>query len=227
MNSLEEKDAKYEFHRLYRNLYNVEFYLIAYNNIYAKEGNMTKGNDDLTIDGMSIERINNIIERIKDLSYTPNPARRVYIPKKNGKKRPLGIPSIDDKLVQEVLRMILESIYDKNFSDKSHGFRPNRSCHTALEQFQKLATGAKWWIEGDIEGFFDNIDHQTLIGILRRRIKDERFIQLIQKFLKAGYMEEWTFHKTISGTPQGGIISPILANIYLNELDEFVEELKK
>jgi len=227
LNSLEGKDANYNFHRLYRNLYNIEFYLGAYNNIYAKEGNMTKGNDNQTIDGMSIERIEKIIEKIKDLSYMPNPARRVYIPKKTGKERPLGIPSMDDKLVQEVLRMILESIYDKNFSDKSHGFRPNRSCHTALEQFQALATGSKWWVEGDIEGFFDNIDHQILITILRRKIKDERFIQLIQKFLKAGYMEEWTFHKTISGTPQGGIISPILANIYLNELDELVEEFKK
>ncbi len=199
---------------------------MAYNNIYAKEGNMTMGSDGNTIDGMSLARIDAIIETLKDESYKPKPARRVYIPKKNGKKRPLGIPSIDDKLVQEVIRMILESIYDNKFSDSSHGFRPNRSCHTALKQFKTLGTGSKWWVEGDIEGFFDNIDHNTLVNILRERIKDEKFIRLIYKFLKAGYLEEWKYHKTISGTPQGGIISPTLANIYLDKLDKYVEKFK-
>lgn len=227
LNSLEGKDENYVFHRLYRNLFNKDFYLIAYDNIYAKEGNMTEGSDGKTIDGMSLSRIEKIINKLQDQSYQPNPARRTYIPKKNGKLRPLGIPSIDDKLVQEVLRMILNSIYDKHFSDRSHGFRPNRSCHTALEQVQATFTGAKWWVEGDIEGFFDNIDHHVLINILRRRIKDERFINLIWKFLKAGYIEDWQFNNTYSGTPQGGIISPILANIYLNELDRYVEEYKE
>lgn len=227
LDNLNVKDDKYVYHRLYRNLLNKEFFLMAYNNIYAKEGNMTEGSDKNTIDGMSLARIDNIIERLKDESYQPNPARRVYIPKKNGKKRPLGIPSIDDKLVQEVIRLILESIYDNKFSDRSHGFRPNRSCHTALKQFKALGTGSKWWIEGDIEGFFDNIDHHTLINILRERIKDEKFIRLIFKFLRAGYLEDWKYHKTISGTPQGGIISPLLANIYLDKLDKFVEDYKR
>lgn len=226
MDSLNDKDEKYVYHRLYRNLFNREFFLMAYNNIYAKEGNMTKGSDENTIDGMSMARIDKIIDTLKDESYQPQPAKRVYIPKKNGKKRPLGIPSIDDKLVQEVVRLILESIYDNKFSDRSHGFRPNRSCHTALKQFKSLGTGAKWWIEGDIEGFFDNIDHHTLINILREKIKDEKFIRLIYKFLRAGYLEEWKYHKTISGTPQGGIISPILANIYLDKLDRYIEEYK-
>lgn len=227
LDSLNDKDNKYVYHRLYRNLFNKEFFLMAYNNIYAKEGNMTEGSDNNTIDGMSMVRIDNIIEQLKDESYQPKPARRVYIPKKNGKKRPLGIPSIDDKLVQEVIRLILESIYDKKFSDRSHSFRPNRSCHTALKQFKALATGSKWWIEGDIEGFFDNINHHTLVTILRERIKDEKFIRLIYKFLRAGYLEEWKFHKTISGTPQGGIISPILANIYLDKLDNYIEDYKR
>lgn len=169
LDSLNDKDEKYVYHRLYRNLFNREFFLMAYNNIYAKEGNMTKGSDENTIDGMSMARIDKIIDTLKDESYQPQPAKRVYIPKKNGKKRPLGIPSIDDKLVQEVVRLILESIYDNKFSDRSHGFRPNRSCHTALKQFKSLGTGAKWWIEGDIEGFFDNIDHHTLINILREK----------------------------------------------------------
>jgi group II intron reverse transcriptase/maturase len=216
----------YIFQRLYRNLYNIEFYLTAYAKIYSKEGNMTEGADGQTIDGMSLERIEKLIEKLKDYSYQPKPSKRVYIPKKNGDKRPLGIPSFEDKLIQEVVRMILESIYEKNFSEMSHGFRPERSCHTALAQVRDRFTGAKWFIEGDIKGFFDNIDHHTLIGILKRKIDDEHFINLIWKFLKAGYLEEWQYHKTYSGTPQGGVISPILSNIYLNELDNFIKTYK-
>lgn len=226
LNSLSSKslDKNYRYQKLYRNLYNQEFYLIAYSKIYANEGNMTKGTDDKTIDGMSLDRIEKIINSLKDESYQPKPAKRVYIPKKNGSKRPLGIPSFDDKLLQEVVRMLLESIFEKSFSDKSHGFRPQRSCHTALNQVQKDFIGVRWFIEGDIKGFFDEIDHHILIKLLRKRIKDEKFIRLIWKFLKAGYIENWVYHKTYSGTPQGGIISPILSNIYLNELDEYMEE---
>ncbi len=212
------------FERLYRNLYNIEFYYMAYDNIYAKEGNMTEGTDGKTIDGMGNERINKLIKSIKDQTYQPNPAKRKYIPKKNSdKKRPLGIPSTDDKLVQEVVRNILESIYESRFSENSHGFRPNRSCHTALNQIAKQ-NGIKWYVEGDIKGFFDNIDHHVLINILRRKIKDEKFINLIWKFLRAGYLEDWKFNNTYSGTPQGGIISPILANIYLHEFDKYMSK---
>lgn len=188
---------------------------------------MTKGTDQKTIDGMSIKRIDNLISKLRDESYQPQPSRRTYIPKKNGKMRPLGIPSFDDKLVQEVMRMILESIYEGSFSKNSHGFRPNRSCHTALNQIQVTFTGVKWFIEGDIKGFFDNINHNKMIEILSERIQDERFLRLIRKFLRAGYMEEWTYHNTYSGTPQGGIISPILANIYLDKLDSFLNSLKE
>ena len=205
-------------------LYNEEMYLTAYQNIYSNDGSMTKGNDNQTVDGMSIERIRKIILSLKDESYQPKPARRTYIPKKNGKMRPLGIPSFDDKLLQEVIRMILEAIYEGHFEDTSHGFRTSRSCHTALNQIQKTFTGAKWFIEGDIKGFFDNINHNTLIGILKERINDERFLRLIRKFLNAGYIENWTFYNTYSGTPQGGIISPILANIYLDKFDKYVSE---
>lgn len=185
---------------------------------------MTKGSDSQTIDGMSLKRIENLIDALKNETYQPKPARRTYIPKKNGKMRPLGIPSFNDKLVQEVLRMMLGAIYEGSFENTSHGFRPKRSCHTALIQVQKNFTAAKWFIEGDIEGFFDNISHDVLIGILRERIADDRFIRLMWKFLKAGYIEDWTFHKTYSGTPQGGIISPILANIYLDKLDKYMKE---
>ncbi|KAI5912256.1 reverse transcriptase domain-containing protein, partial [Thauera sp. 2A1] len=171
---------------------------------------MTKGADNATIDHMSISRIEKLIISLKDESYQPIPSRRVYIPKKNGKKRPLGIPTFNDKLLQEVVRMILEAIYEGSFDNNSHGFRPKRSCHTALQQIQKSFNGTRWFIEGDIKGFFDNINHNTLIDILRKRIDDERFLRLIRKFLNAGFIENWVFNKTYSGTPQGGIISPIL-----------------
>lgn len=227
LNSLASKSLKpnYKYKRIYRNLYNPQFFLMAYSKIYAKEGNMTEGTDNQTIDGISLERINNLIESLKDLSYKPKPARRVYIPKTNEDKRPLGIPSVDDKLVQEVIRSILENIFERNFSEKSHGFRPNKSCHTALCQVEKDFKGTRWFVEGDIKSFFDNIQHGILINLLRKRIEDEKFIQLIWKFLKAGYLENWKFHKTYSGMPQGGIISPILSNIYLHELDRYVENL--
>ena len=183
--SSHSKVSDYKYERIYRILFNEEMFMLAYERIKSKPGNMTPGTDGLTIDGMTIDRIGKLIESLKNESYSPQPAKRVYIPKKNGKKRPLGIPTIEDKLVQEVTRMI---------------------------------------IEGDIKGFFDNIHHATLIDILRMRIADERFIRLIWKFLRAGYLEEWYFNKTYSGTPQGGIVSPILANIYLDQFDKYMKE---
>ena len=226
LNSLRthSKDKTYRYERVYRLLYNKELYYAAYQNIYANPGNMTKGVDNSTADGMTLTRIDQLIEALKDESYKPKPARRAYIPKKNGKKRPLGVQSFDDKLLQEVVRMVLESIYEDDFEDCSCGFRPGRSCHTALQYIQKRFTGARWFIEGDIKGFFDNIDHETLIRIMEKRIHDDRFLRLIRKFLNAGYMEQGQTYKTYSGTRQGGIISPILANIYLNELDKYVME---
>ena len=226
LNSLNEhsKDSSYKFERLYRLLFNEELFYVAYQKIASNGGSTTKGSDGRSIDGMSLARIETLIASLKDESYQPHPSRRVHIPKKNGKTRPLGIPAFEDKLVQEVVRMILEAIYEGHFETTSHGFRPKRSCHTALLHIQKTFNGAKWFIEGDIKGFFDNIDHDVLVGILRERISDDRFIRLIRKFLKAGYVEDWTFHNTYSGMPQGGIVSPILANIYLDKLDKYVKE---
>ena len=197
----------------------------AYANIYANKGAITTGIDSVTQDGFSTERATNLIGLIVDKKYRPKPVRRTEIPKGDGKTRPLGLPSGDDKLVQEVIRMILEQIYEPIFSINSHGFRPKKSVHTALDRIQRLWTGTKWFVNIDIKGYFDNIDHETLICILEKRIDDKRFISLIKLFLKAGYMEDFTFHKTYSGTPQGGIVSPILANIYLHELDEKVKEI--
>jgi len=220
------QDKTYRFQRLYRNLYNPEFYLLAYRNIYANDGSMTPGVDGTTMDGMGAKRVARIITALRSESYQPRPARRTYIEKQNNskKKRPLGILSGDDKLVQEVVRMLLESIYEPVFSQHSHGFRPNKSCHTALLELQYTGTGSNWFIEGDITACFDSFEHHTLIELLRRRIDDEKFIALMWKFLKAGYMEQWRYYDTFTGTPQGSGMSPILANIYLHELDTFLEE---
>ena len=215
------------FTRLYRYLLRPDIYFTAYQHLYANKGADTKGVNDDTADGFSEEYVTAIIEALKTESYQPKPVRRTYIQKKNGKLRPLGLPVFADKLVQEVIRMILEAIYEPVFSDYSHGFRPGRSCHTALTMVKREFTGSRWFIEGDIKGCFDNIDHTVLISVLNRKIKDARFINLIRKFLKSGYMEDWKYHESYSGCPQGGIISPILANIYLNELDKYVIRLKE
>ena len=224
-NSGEHPDGIYT--RLYRYLLREDIYLNAYKNLYANNGAGTKGTDDDTADGFSVEYVQKIISELKNQTYSPKPVRRTYRKKPNGKMRPLGIPSFRDKLVQDVIRQILESIYEPIFSEHSHGFRPNRSCHTALKEMSRTFRSTKWFIEGDIKGCFDNIDHSVLLGLLSEKIKDSKFINLIGKFLKAGYMEDWNYHKTYSGTPQGGILSPILANIYLHELDKKVEEIKK
>ena len=215
------------FTRLYRYLLRPDIYYVAYQHLYSNKGAGTKGVTDDTADGFSEIYIENIIEALKNEMYQPKPVRRTYIKKSNGKMRPLGLPVFTDKLIQEAIRMILEAIYEPIFSDYSHGFRPVRSCHTALAQIKKEFTGARWFIEGDIKGCFDNINHAVLAEIINQKIKDARFLKLIRLFLKAGYMEDWKYHETYSGCPQGGIISPILANIYLNELDRHVMKIKK
>lgn len=209
---------------LYRTLYDKELWMRAYANIYANDGATTKGTDEVTLDGTSEERIDALIESLRHGTYEPKPVRRTYIPKANGKERPLGVPSGDDKLLQEVARILLERIYEPVFSDHSHGFRKGRSCHTALKNVVYWS-GATWLIDVDVKGFFDSLDHDLLLDLLRKRIDDNRFVKLIRMLLKAGYMEDWKYSKTYSGTPQGGVISPILANIYLHELDTFMEKI--
>jgi group II intron reverse transcriptase/maturase len=208
--------------RVYRSLFNPELYRLAYANLYSNQGAMTRGVTDKTVDEMSLAKIDSIIGEIRNERYRWTPVRRTYIPKTNGKMRPLGIPTWRDKLVQEVIRLILETYYEPQFSDSSHGFRPERGCHTALNMVQRSWKGTKWFVEGDIKGCFDNIDHSVLLNVLRERIQDGRFIALVEGLLKAGYLEDWKLNRTYSGTPQGGVVSPILANIYLTELDKFV-----
>lgn len=215
------------FTRLYRYLLREDIYYTAYKNLYVNAGAATKGIDDDTADGFGANYVSDIIESLKNLEYSPKPVRRTYIPKHNGKLRPLGIPSFRDKLIQDAIRQILEAIYEPIFNENSHGFRPGRSCHTAFDRIKYGFNGTKWFIEGDIKGCFDNIDHKVLLKILSEKVKDSKLINLIGAFLKAGYMEEWKYFQTYSGTPQGGILSPILANIYLHELDKKVAEIKQ
>jgi group II intron reverse transcriptase/maturase len=208
---------------LYRQMFNRDLYLLAYGRIYANQGAMTPGASAETADGMSEDKIDQIIEAMRYERYRFSPARRVYIPKKNGKLRPLGLPSWSDKLVGEVVRLLLEAYYEPTFSDHSHGFRPRRGCHTALRDVERTWTGTKWFIEGDISDCFGSLDHEIMVRILSEKIHDNRFLRLIKQMLKAGYLEDWKYHETLSGSPQGGVVSPILSNIYLHKLDVYVE----
>jgi RNA-directed DNA polymerase len=199
---------------------------LAYINLYSNKGAITKGVDeDDTLDGMSTERIHKLIQSLRNDTYRPKPVKRVPIPKKDGTMRPLGVPSGEDKVVQMAMKIILEHIYEPVFSKHSHGFRPEKSCHTALRQIKHNFTSIKWFGEADIEGFFDNVNHNILIDLLKRKVDDRRFIKLLYRFLKAGYMEDWKWNPNYSGMPQGGVISPTLSNIYLHELDVFMENL--
>lgn len=209
--------------RVYRHLFQTDLFLMAYGKIYRNTGAMTHGVTDETPDGMSLEKIAAIIKALRFERYHWLPARRTYIPKKNGKKRPLGMPVWSDKLVQEVIRLILEAYYEPTFSDHSHGFRPERGCHTALREIYSTWHGTTWFIEGDISQCFDKLDHRLLLQTISEKIHDGRFIKLLRELLDAGYMEEWTYHRTLSGVPQGGIVSPLLTNILLDKLDKFVE----
>jgi group II intron reverse transcriptase/maturase len=225
LNVLRERGRKgLPCEQLYRQLFNKDLYYLAYGNIYSNKGSMTPGASEETADGMSEEKIEQIIGLMRQEKYRFSPARRVYIPKKNGKLRPLGMPTWSDKLVGEVVRLLLEAFYEPQFSDTSHGFRKFRGCHTALREINNTWTGTAWFVEGDISDCFGSLDHEILLGILAEKIRDNRFLRLIRNMLKAGYLEDWTYRDTLSGVPQGGTMSPILSNVYLDKLDKFVEQ---
>lgn len=216
-----------ELRKVYRNIQDRELFLVAYGKLYANKGATTPGVDPTdTVDGMSLERIDRIIEALKTGTYQWQPVRRTEIPKKRNRnaKRPIGSPIWSDKMLQEVIRLVLEAYYEPQFSAHSHGFRPGRGCHTALREIYATWKGTKWFIEGDIKGFYDNIDFDILLKIIGRSIKDERFLKLLKEMFQAGYVQDWKYHQTYSGVPQGGVVSPILSNILLNELDQFVEK---
>jgi group II intron reverse transcriptase/maturase len=209
---------------LYRQLFNPGLYLMAYGRLYSNHGAMTPGADGETADGMSLGKIGRIIDAVRHERYGFLPARRVYIPKKQGTKlRPLGLPSWTDKLVGEVVRLLLEAYYEPRFSPRSHGFRPGRGCHTALTEVANHWTGTTWFIEGDIADCFGSLDHDVMLSILAEHLHDNRFLRLVRSMLQAGYLEDWEYHATLSGCPQGGVTSPVMSNIYLDRLDRFVE----
>lgn len=208
---------------LYRQLFNPQMYLLAYGRIYSNKGAMTPGVTQETVDGMSLGKIGRIIDAMRHERYRFKPARRIYIPKKNGKRRPLGLPTWSDKLVGEVVRLLLEAYYEPTFFDRSHGFRPGRGCHTALREVAHTWTGTTWFIEGDIADCFGSLDHQIMLSTLAAKIHDNRFLRLLRNMLQAGYLEDWVWNATLSGAPQGGCASPVLSNIYLHRLDNFVE----
>ena len=221
----ERGERELPLENIYRLLYNRNLYLRAYGRIYSNQGATTKGTTAETVDGMSLAKIDRIIDELRYERFRWTPVRRVNLPKPNGGTRPLGIPTWTDKLLQEVIRMILEAYYEPQFSDRSHGFRPGRGCHTALSNVTTHWTGVRWFVEGDIKGSFDNIDHEVLLSVLGEKLHDNRFLNLLKYLLKAGFMEDWKYGRTLSGTPQGGVVSPILANIYLDRLDKFVENV--
>jgi group II intron reverse transcriptase/maturase len=211
--------------RIYRQLFNPQMYLLAYGRLYSNKGALTPGPDGETADGMSLGKIERIIDAMRHERYRFKPVRRVYIPKKDGKKRPLGLPSWSDKLVGEVIRLLLEAYYEPQFSDRSHGYRPKRGCHTALSEVTNRWNGTAWFIESDIADCFGSLDHDVMLSMLAEKIHDGRFLRLLRNMLQAGYLEDWEWNATLSGAPQGGVVSPLLSNIYLHKLDRFVEKV--
>jgi retron-type reverse transcriptase len=193
---------------LYRQLFNPQLYLVAYGRIYSNKGAMTPGVTEETVDGMSLGRIGRVIDAVRHERYRFHPARRVWIPKRNGKLRPLGLPTWSDKLLGEVIRLLLEAYYEPQFSDRSHGFRPGRGCHTALGEVANTWTGTTWFVEGDVADCFGSLDHEVMIAILAEKIHDNRFLRLMRNMLEAGYLEDWTWNATHSGAPQGGVVTP-------------------
>ena len=216
---------KLPLEEIYRQLYNRDLYLRAYSRLYRNDGAMTPGATSETVDGMALAKIDTIITVLREERYQWTPVRRTMIPKKSGKLRALGLPTWSDKLLQEVIRSILEAYYEPQFSQHSHGFRPGRGCHTALDEITRRWRGVKWYVEGDISRCFDSLDHQVMLSILSEKLHDNRFLRLLTNLFKAGYLEDWKYHATLSGVPQGGVVSPVLSNIYLDRLDKFVEQV--
>ena len=224
---LSEREPGKRFDQLWRIITSETWLWHAWQRILGNKGSQTAGVDGQTVDDLDFSRIRQLAEKLKNGTYRPKPVRRVFIPKANGKMRPLGIPTIEDRVVQQAVRMALEPIFEADFLDCSHGFRRHRSTLTALHDVAVAYSRTSYIVEGDIVGCFDNISHGGLLQAVRRRVADEKVVCLIGKFLQAGYMEDWVYHRTYSGTPQGGIISPLLCNIFLYELDVMmVKELK-
>ena len=210
--------------RIYRQLLNPDLYRRASARLYRNHGALTPGTTPETADAMSLSKIDRIIDVVRQERYHWQPARRVYIAKRHStKRRPLGLPVWSDKLLQEVVRSILDAYFEPQFSRYSHGFRSGRGCHTALTAIHETWKGTVWFIEGDISACFTSLDHEVLLAPLAEKIHDNRFLRFVAHLLKAGYLEDWRYHATLSGVPQGAVVSPVLSNVYLSRLDQFVE----
>lgn len=220
----------HRFTNLYRLLHWDEWMRCAANAVLARPGSSTAGIDGTTRDYFKADydaHLGALIAGLKHKTYEPQPVRRVYIPKSNGKMRPLGIPILKDRIVQEAMRAILDPIFETDFQPHSYGFRKGRSTMDAIAVIMPLFnTSAKHYyvIEGDLQSYFDTVHHRKLMSLLKRRIADKDMLDLIWKFLKAGVMEQGLFARTDTGVPQGGVFSPLLANIYLNEFDKWAAD---
>jgi group II intron reverse transcriptase/maturase len=212
---------------IYKFLLDPRLFQIAYGKLRSNSGNITPGINPITLDGFSEEWIQETIASLKNESFKFTPGRRVNIAKPQGGTRPLTVVSPRDKIVMEVMRMVLEAVFEPRFSSHSHGFRSRRSCHNALKQVREQFSVASWYIEGDISKCFDSIGHHKLMVVVESVIKDRKFTRLIWKSLRTGYFEFKEYQTSLIGTPQGSVISPILANIYMHQFDLFIEELKK
>jgi group II intron reverse transcriptase/maturase len=207
----------------YRLLCQRDLSLRAYGKLSRHDGARTPGATAETVDGMSLEKIATSIDRLRQERYRWTPVRRTYIPKKHGKRRPLGLPAWSDKLLQEGSRSLLEAYYEPQCRAHSYGFRPGRGCPSALRALTQQGQATQWCIEGDLCACFDRIDHAVLLSSLTEHVHDNRFLRLLSGLRKAGYLADWTFHTTYSGVPQGGVVRPILRNVVLDRLDKDVE----
>src|SRR5262245_13634887 len=214
------------FHALYDRIFRLDILWRAWEEVRQNGG--SAGSDGLTI--ADIERagvaafLAQIEQELKANTYKPQPVLRVYIPKPDGRQRPLGIPTVRDRVVQQACRIVVEPIFEANFQDHSYGFRPKRSAAQAVRAVDKVLLRGWWVVDADIQGYFDAIDHDLLLTLVKRRVSDRRVLKLLCQWLKAGVMEEGRWRATEIGSPQGGVISPLMANIYLHVLDTYWTE---
>ena len=224
-----KKDKQRRFHALYDRIFRLDVLWRAWKEVRANKG--SAGMDGITfemIEEYGVEEyLLDIQEDLQNKQYRPKPVKRVYIPKPDGKQRPLGIPTIRDRIVQQACKIVIEPIFEANFLDSSYGFRPKRDAKQATEKVKKELYKNWYVVDADIQGYFDNINHEILLGLLKRRISDRRVIKLCRQWLQAGVIENGKYYPTEKGSPQGGVISPLLANIYLHVLDSYWENHKE
>lgn len=222
----EKYHDKFKHHSLSGQLMDIRYLEEAWKKVKANRG--TGGIDGETIESFETQKDQKLAEirrLLKERRYEPQPVRRVDIPKPDGRTRPLGIPTIRDRVVQQTLKGLLEPIFEEIFLEGSHGYRPGKDAHQAMKKVEGyIERGYCWLVDADIQGFFDHVNHDILMDLVREKIADGRVLDLLEAFLKCGVMKDGEFGETVEGTPQGGVISPLLANIYLNHFDRRMGE---